>query len=353
MLIIVIVLAQVARAGITERIEDIKSKVKSELSYELGTEAELTLEMEEAARLICKDNSYGLNEILICPSEGWLFQYLLWSSGNISGGGRNLKEEKFFHPYNSDTRSDPTGKWGALQRLMKARIPIAVSEKWRKDGEKIIVNYRIVIDADEIRSKGLPGTAEEASDEGKESVEEARDRISINRRCCVGEETQFVIPSGRTARLDCQDLGIDLTEVFLGPTEEELRLHCVWTDGHISYYHPRLNKKQTVWVPMPAKIAFLLNWNIQADGLGVRIHAETDEDKIAAIIQKQLEKTKKNHVESKERAVRFVSQDDPTEAVIVREHKKHVFLWVLLPILAAVIGVILLRIIFRRLKPEA
>ena len=69
----------------------IRSKIAVERPYKLGTEIELELEAEQAARLDCAENPYDHKEILICPMEGILYNYTFYTNGRYSGGGTSLQ----------------------------------------------------------------------------------------------------------------------------------------------------------------------------------------------------------------------------------------------------------------------
>lgn len=121
----------------------------------------------------------------------------------------------------------------------------------------------------------------------REEVEQARSRLSVDRRCLVGEEIQFVIPSGRAARLDCRNLGIGLTEVLFYQIDQRLYRRCVWADGHFSGGGQRrpILTGQTTWVPKPPIIAFFLKWETQADGISITVRTETDRDILSEIFE--------------------------------------------------------------------
>jgi C-terminal processing protease CtpA/Prc len=121
----------------------------------------------------------------------------------------------------------------------------------------------------------------------REEVEQARSKLSLDRRCLVGEEMQFVIPPDRAARLDCRNLGIGLTEVLFWQIDQRLYKSCIWTDGHFSgggQRRPILTGK-TKWIPKPPIIAFFLKWETQADGISITVRAETDSDILSNILK--------------------------------------------------------------------
>ncbi len=117
-----------------------------------------------------------------------------------------------------------------------------------------------------------------------EVVAKAREKVTIDIPCKVGEEMKFVIPDGQTARLDCQDLGIGLTEVLFWSSEKYLVPACVWANGQISINGRPIGEKQREWVPAPPRIWFQLEWDSQEDSVTVRILAQIDDD----IIQEKL-----------------------------------------------------------------
>ena len=242
--------ASVATAGTKEKVAEIRSKVTVEQAYELDTEVELTLGMEEAARLTCGENPYGLEEILICPSSGWLFQYCLWSNGNISGGGRNLRELKFLQAYPSATSVDPTGKWKGFAEWQKilaplfwGKIPVAVSEQWRLQEGKVILKYRIVTNPDEVLAAlraVLPrvGQQKQKPPTMKQLVEELRRRASSEQAYVLGGEIQITVAKGKALRLVCSENPHGLKEALLGwlplQGKELLFIYVVTKDAGIN-----------------------------------------------------------------------------------------------------------------------
>jgi len=76
--------------GREELFQLIRNKIIMERPYKLGTEIELELEADQAARLDCAENPYGYKEILICVMEGSLYIYTFDTDGNPSGGGKRL-----------------------------------------------------------------------------------------------------------------------------------------------------------------------------------------------------------------------------------------------------------------------
>jgi C-terminal processing protease CtpA/Prc len=121
----------------------------------------------------------------------------------------------------------------------------------------------------------------------REEVEQARSKLSVDRRCVVGEEMEFVIPPGRAARLDCRNLGIGLTEVLFYQIDQRLYRRCVWADGHFSGGGQRrpIHSGQTTWVPKPPIIAFFLKWETQADEISITVRTETDRDIISNVMK--------------------------------------------------------------------
>ena len=68
----------------------IRNKITEQRAYKLGSEIELELEADQAARLDCAENPYGYKEILICPMEGTLYIWTFYTDGTSSGGGKRL-----------------------------------------------------------------------------------------------------------------------------------------------------------------------------------------------------------------------------------------------------------------------
>jgi hypothetical protein len=68
----------------------IRNKITEQRAYKLGTEIELELEANQAARLDCAENPYAYKEILICPMEGTLHIWTFYTDGSSSGGGKRL-----------------------------------------------------------------------------------------------------------------------------------------------------------------------------------------------------------------------------------------------------------------------
>ncbi len=128
---------------------------------------------------------------------------------------------------------------------------------------------------------------------GKESAAKARNRLSVDRLCQVGQEMQFVLPAGRAARLDCQHLKIGLTEVLFWTAKQRIHMYCNWADGNSSRNDKPISRKQITWIPKPPRIGFLLNWKVQGQALELKIRAETDENTIQEMLQEAMAKFRK------------------------------------------------------------
>ncbi len=115
-----------------ELFDIIRSKIAVERAYKLGTEIELELEAEQAARLDCAENPYGYKEILICPMEGVLYNYTFYTDGRSSGGGMSL-----------------TAGYDHRGRSMEARN-ITV---WEIKDDKVHIRFRVETDREKIRQE--------------------------------------------------------------------------------------------------------------------------------------------------------------------------------------------------------
>ncbi|UCF42477.1 MAG: hypothetical protein JSV99_07690 [Planctomycetota bacterium] len=119
---------------------------------------------------------------------------------------------------------------------------------------------------------------------------DVRDRVSIERRCQVGEQMELVLPPGTAAKLDCAHLEFGLTEVFLWEAEQRIYMCCVWADGRISYNNKPVTGQQIRWVPAPPRIGFLLSVDMAGEEAHIKIYATTDKDTIQKILRDELEK---------------------------------------------------------------
>ena len=115
-----------------ELFDIIRSKIAVERAYKLGTEIELELEAEQAARLDCAENPYGYKEILICPMEGVLYNYTFYTDGRSSGGGMSL-----------------TAGYDHRGRSMEARN-ITV---WEIKDDKVHIRFRVETDREKIKQE--------------------------------------------------------------------------------------------------------------------------------------------------------------------------------------------------------
>ncbi len=273
-----------ANASVAERIASIRRMVKSEHVYQVGTQVQLELRMEEAALLRCADNPYGMQEILVCPTGGWLFQYIIWEDGSASGGGRRLSEGAFFRPYNSRTTTDPTGKWDLHIKLPDGgQIPIAVSETWQVQGETVAVRYRIVTDPGQIMGNARE-RKQEASNELRTLLEEVRERASATMQCRGGEDVRFALPLEGAVRLDCGEMGVELAEVLVWQADGKLCLGASWRDGHFSYNDYPWDYQRAFWVPSPAAVAFFVEWEAGPEGNQVLVYAEPEPAVVRSIM---------------------------------------------------------------------
>jgi hypothetical protein len=95
------------KTQIDDTVTLMRSKVVVEYPYELGTTINLRVPMEQAARLNCVENAYGLKEIYFYPhwnsefKKNILSDYYVWNNGDISGGGYNLTVQHFFRGHKS------------------------------------------------------------------------------------------------------------------------------------------------------------------------------------------------------------------------------------------------------------
>jgi hypothetical protein len=105
--------------------------VKETRPYALGEAITLTLTPREAVLLRCKENAFGLREILICAQQGNLFNYAFWGGGRFSGGGRSLAEGHHF-----STRGEPS---------------LGFLEDWVIKGNQVVLQFRVVTDGGEIK----------------------------------------------------------------------------------------------------------------------------------------------------------------------------------------------------------
>ncbi len=109
----------------------LRARVTSEVAYELGAEIQLSIPMDRAARLICEQNPYGLEEILLGPTEGLLYHYCFYSGQRSAGGSRRLDELEFF---NTQTHAPQIG----------------FSQRWRTENGKVVLTYRVMTDEEEV-----------------------------------------------------------------------------------------------------------------------------------------------------------------------------------------------------------
>lgn len=95
------------KTQIDDTVTLMRSKVVVEYPYGLGTTINLRVPMEQAARLNCIENAYGLKEILFYPhrdnktNKNILSCYYVWNNGDISGGGTDLTAQRFFRGHKS------------------------------------------------------------------------------------------------------------------------------------------------------------------------------------------------------------------------------------------------------------
>jgi C-terminal processing protease CtpA/Prc len=123
---------------ISRNVDRLSKNVVIERPYELGDDLTLVLSGKGAVRLVCRDNPYGLEKVLIGRLD-WqgrdiLFIYAILGTGEITGGGSELPRIR-----------------GACRQV--ARTASLMTATWRTESDHVDITFSIT--ADKIKNKEL------------------------------------------------------------------------------------------------------------------------------------------------------------------------------------------------------